>query len=186
MQKSYERNIKKEILERCFKYFVQKGLEQASIKNLCQETGISSGSIYYWFKNRDDTIMEAAKFGMGMVVDEMFNYALANTQDLQLLINSFFDRLILYKKELRFIYQVIMSEKYGADMRSIIVTLKTSYDSYGEKLSYKLNIPYAILKPYVYMFISSVTNYIVWEDYETIQMEIKCICEAVENIIIKD
>lgn len=53
VRKPYERDIQKEILGKCFEYLVQKGLEHASVKNLCEETGISSGSIYYWFKDRN-------------------------------------------------------------------------------------------------------------------------------------
>lgn len=57
-----------------------------------------------------------------------------------------------------------------------------NYDIYGQKLSEKMNVPYEKLKPYVYLFISSILNYTVWEDYELMQTEFECICNAVENI----
>lgn len=47
LREPYERDIQKEILGKCFEYLVQKGLEQASVKNLCEETGISSDKEFY-------------------------------------------------------------------------------------------------------------------------------------------
>ena len=64
MRKPFERDIKKEILSKCFGYLARKGLEKASIKNLCEETGISSGSIYYWFKDKDETVLDSAEYGL--------------------------------------------------------------------------------------------------------------------------
>lgn len=156
MRKPYERDIQKEILGKCFEYLVKKGLEHASVKNLCEETGISSGSIYYWFKDRNEMILDSAKYGLGKVIDEMFNYALLNSDDMMFLLNKFSDEVMKHKKELRFVYQVVMSEQYGDAMRKMSEKLKMNYDIYGQKLSEKMNIPYEKLKPYVYMFISSI------------------------------
>lgn len=182
MRKPFERDIKKEILDKCFDYLTEKGLEQSSVKNLCEETGISSGSIYYWFKDRDEMISDCAKYGLGKVLAKMFDYALLNSDDLMFLLNKFSDEVMKYSKELRFVYQVVMSEKYGQDMRELAHTLRKNYDIYGMKLSEKMNIPYEILRPYVYMFISSILNYVVWEDYELMQTEFECICRSVEKL----
>lgn len=182
MRKPYERDIEKEILDKCFNYLVNKGLEQASVKNLCEETGISSGSIYYWFKDRNEMILDCSKYGLVKVINEMFDYALLNSDDLMFLLNKFSDEVMKFKKELRFLYQVVMSERYGAEMRKMADTLKSNYDLYGQRLARKRNIPYEKLKPYVYMFISSILNYIFWEDYEMMQTEFECICKAVDKI----
>lgn len=182
MRKPYERDIKKEILEKCFMYLVQKGLEQASIKNLCEETGISSGSIYYWFKDRNEVILDSAEYGINMVAEKLFDYALSNSESLQTLLNKFPDKLMLYKKELRFIYQATTSEQFGANMRLMIDELKDKYNSYGKRLSEQLQVPFDKLKPWIYLFISSILTYIVWEDREIMQTEIGCICKSVEKI----
>ncbi len=183
MRQPYSKDIKKEILDKCFDYLVIKGLEQSSVKNLCEETGISSGSIYYWFKDRDEMILDVTKYGLGKVIDEMFNYALLNSDDMMFLLNKFSEEVMKFKKELRLIYQVVMSEKYGEEMRLKSDILRMNYDVYGHKLSDKMNIPYETLKPYVYMFISSILNYVVWEDDELMQTEFECICKAVQQMM---
>lgn len=182
MRKAYGKSTEKEILDKCFEYLVNKGLEQATVKNLCEETGISSGSIYYWFKDRNEMILDSTKYGLSKVIDEMFGYVLLSSDDLVFLLNKFSEQVMKFKKELRFIYQVVMSEQYGDEMRKMSEVLKTNYDLYGKKISKKMNIPYEKLKPYVYMFISAILNYVCWEDYELMQTEFECIGKAVSEI----
>lgn len=183
MREPYDRDIRKEILDKCFDYLVRKGLEQSSVKNLCEETGISSGSIYYWFKGRDEMILDCTKYGLGKVINDMFGYALLNSDDMMFLLNRFSAEVMKYKKELHLIYQVVMSEQYGEEMRKQADKLRINYDIYGRRLSDKMNIPYEKLRPYVYMFISSILNYVVWEDDKLMQAEFECICRAVEQML---
>ena len=179
MREPYERDIKKEILEKCFDYLVRKGLAEASIKNLCEETGISSGSIYYWFNNKDEVILDTTEYGLTVVTNKLFDYAFGHIADIREVIQTFPDELMKYKNELRFIYQVTTSSQYGYAMRKMVDKLDITYDAYAKKLSSYMEYNYETLRPFVYLFISAAFDYIVWEDEKKIAMELNTIYKAI-------
>ncbi len=48
--------IREELLENCFKIFSQKGYSKVSIREIAKETGLSTGSIYHYFKNKEEIL----------------------------------------------------------------------------------------------------------------------------------
>lgn len=54
--------IREELLENCFKIFSQKGYSKVSIREIAKETGLSTGSIYHYFKNKEE------------ILEQMFSY----------------------------------------------------------------------------------------------------------------
>ena len=44
------------LLDSSFMFLANHGLENASIHNLCDATGIAVSSIYYWFQDKEDMI----------------------------------------------------------------------------------------------------------------------------------
>lgn len=175
MKEPYDKDIKIEIMDKCFAYLVRKGLDKASIKNLCQETGISSGSIYYWFKDKDEVILETSEYGLNMIAERLYSYAYTHIQNIKEVINGFPYELMKYKNELRFIYQVTMSNQYGDKMRLAADKLNLIYDAFSIKLAEKLNCTYEQCQPFVYLFISTVLDYIVWDDQRKIEKELNAI-----------
>lgn len=179
MRKPYERDIKKEILEKCFDYLVENGLEGASINNLCKNTGISSGSIYYWFKDKDEVFLDAAEYGLSKVTDEVFNFAFKNINNIEAMLEAFPAKLMEYKRELRFIFQLATSTQYGDKMRLMADKLDFIYDAYAMKLSAKLDCEYEKLQPFIYLFVSASLDYITWEDKYKMEKQLK----ALQNVM---
>ena len=184
MRKPFERDIKKEILGKCFGYLVEKGLENASVKNMCEETGISSGSIYYWFKDKDEAVLDSAEYGLTVVTNKLFDYVFSHIDDVGNVLKTFPEKLMEYKKELRFIYQVTTSNQYGERMRMIADRLDSVYVAYSEKLSKSLNYDSKKLLPIVYLFISATLDYVVWEDEAKMEHELKAIYSFLDILLI--
>lgn len=162
---------KEDILEKCFKYLSEHGLDKVSMRKLCGQTGMGMGSIYYWFDNKDTLILNAAEYGLQMVTTELFDYALEHFTDLEGIMKCFPQKLMQYKTELRFIYQVTTSAQYGNFMRSIANKFDATYDVYTKKISDYMSFDYEQLKPIVYLFISSALDYVIWEDEEKFKTE---------------
>ena len=53
-QKSYE--TKERIFKAAKKILQKSGYENLSIKNICEEAGVSNGSFYHHFKTKDDLL----------------------------------------------------------------------------------------------------------------------------------
>ncbi|BAI80379.1 transcriptional regulator, TetR family [Deferribacter desulfuricans SSM1] len=57
-----EKNTKELILEKTIEMIHLKGVQDTSINELCQVTGISKGGIFFYFKNKQELVMEALKY----------------------------------------------------------------------------------------------------------------------------
>lgn len=163
------------ILDSTFNYLVKHGLENITIRELCKGTGIAQGSIYYWFSGKQDLICEASEYGLRKVVDKIFSYVFSNMKNLRKFFDECLSEINKYKNELRFIYQMAASPVYGGKIRGKGRDLNLIYDKYVEKLVLRLRCSTQELKPLVYLFISAVLDYVVWEDTENTQMQLEFI-----------
>lgn len=183
MREQVVRNIEEDFLLTSFNYLVEHGLENTSVRDLCKSIGISSGSLYYWFEGKDDVYINAAKYGLSKVAEELFKFAFDEMTDLK----NFFDKALLqigkYKAELRLIYQVATSPIYGDRMRREAENLMQVYEEYIEKLSKMLKIKSETLAPIVFMFISIILDYVIWEDYTVAKMQIDFIYKQIANLV---
>jgi len=75
------RNIQEEFLGTAFRYLVDSGLENTSIRDLCKAMGISSGSLYYWFDGKDDVYINAVKYGLSKVTASIFDFVFSHIGD---------------------------------------------------------------------------------------------------------
>ena len=163
------------ILDSTFNYLVKHGLENTTVRELCKYTGIAKGSIYYWFSNKQDLICEAAEYGLKKVVEKIFSYAFSNMENLREFFDDCFSEISKYKNELRFIYQMVASPVYGEKIRSKGQDLNFVYDKYVEMLAVRLQCSEEKLKPIVYLFVSAILDYVMWEDKENAQMQLEFI-----------
>jgi AcrR family transcriptional regulator len=58
VSEEYKENRKKEILESALICFAEKGFELATIDDICAQAGMSKGSIYNYFKTKDDIYIQ--------------------------------------------------------------------------------------------------------------------------------
>lgn len=171
------------ILDSTFNYLVKHGLENITIRELCKGTGIAQGSIYYWFSCKQDLICEAAEYGLRKAVDEIFSYVFSNMKNLRKFFDECLSEINKYKNELRFIYQMAASPVYGEKIRVRGKDLDFIYDKYAKKLAVILECNPQMLKPLVYLFISAVLDYVIWEDTENTQMQLEFIYSALNGTI---
>ncbi len=172
-----------EFLEKIFPYIVERGLENVTIRELCKGTGIVQGSLYYRFPDKTSIVCEATEWGLKKVTDEIFDYVFASLDDLRGFFSNCLDEISKYKKELCFIYQLAASPVYGEKMRADGKELNFIYDKYIRRLSERLNCDEHTLRPLVYLFISAVLNYVVWDEKEKVQTQLEFIYSALPDIV---
>lgn len=174
---------KNAFLERLFPVLVEHGLENITIRELCKETRIVQGSLYYWFKDKTSIVCEAAEYGLKTVTDQIFAYVFASLNDLRGFFSSCLDEIGKYQKELRFVYQLAASPVYGKRIRETGKELDLIYDQYTHKLSALLNCDEQTLQPLVYLFISAVLDYVIWDEKEKSQMQLEFIYQVLPKMI---
>ena len=180
---TYQTTDKSELSEKVFPYLVKLGLENISIRELCKGTGIAQGSLYYWFNDKTNIVCETTEWGLKKVTDEIFDYVFASLDDLRSFFSNCIDEISKYKKELCFVYQLAASPVYGEKMRADGKELNFIYDKYIHRLSERLNCDEQTLRPLVYLFISAVLNYVIWDEREKVQTQLEFIYSALPDIM---
>jgi len=169
------KNIEQEFLEPSFNYLVQNGLENTSVRDLCKAMGISSGSIYYWFEDKDDIYISTVKYGIKKVAGKLFDALFEKADNIESFFNTFLDEVDKYKLEFRLIFQVTTSPVYGDRMRETAEDFKNVYAKYILHFSEITGHTVEIITNVIYMLIALLVDYIIWEDRPTSEMQLKFI-----------
>ena len=180
---SYDIIQKEELLRTCFEYLSKTGLESVSMRNMCDETGIVMSSMYYWFGNKDGVILSATEWGINHVVEELFEYMYKYIDNLQITIITFSEVAMQYKKQLRFIYQVVTSLKYGEEMRDLSDKLFNVCEVYAEKIASHFDVNKQDVLPCVHLFLSAVLEYVIWYNKPKLEMELSCVYNSLTEKI---
>lgn len=154
-----------EILEKCFDYLCDYGLEQVSIRKLCERTNMGAGSVYYWFKNKDEVILDATEYGINRVIDELMDFAFEHIDDVDTLCEELPDMIRQRADKLRLIIRVATSPMYCDSLNLYAKAFTYKYDSYAKKLSTRIDLPYNIIRVTVDNVVSVTTDYIIWDDW---------------------
>lgn len=181
MRNPSEREIKKEVvLQQCFECLTEKGIESITIKDFSTATGMAMSSIYYWFEDKDEIVLDAVEWGLRENVDKIFNFAFSYSPDLKDVCDGILKIAQDKKREFRLIFQVATSPQYGDKIREFAKHLEHVYKRYTEQLSKELNVSFDELYPYINMSVSSFVDCVIWDDWEKLKLELNCL---VKNIV---
>ena len=120
---------------------------------------------------------------MKNVTNQIFEYAFASINDLCSFFSNCLDEVSKYKNELRFVYQLAASPVYGEKIRATEKEFNLIYDKYTRRLSALLNCKEQNLKPLVYLFISAVLDYVIWDEREKSQQQLDFIYSVMPEVM---
>ncbi len=104
---------KQEIMEKCFECYAENGLTGTGIKALAKECGCTSGTLYVYFKNLDELIVESTAYCMAKVEDEFMAKAPSDPKDVMRFIEEVPCWTVQkHGKKYRLMYQVYTHPKY--------------------------------------------------------------------------
>ncbi len=173
MRKRVVKNLETDFLEPSFKYLVKNGLENTSVRDLCRDMEISTGSIYYWFDDKDDIYINVVKHGISKVAGALFDVAFEKLENPEVFFDTFLDEVDKYKLEFRLIFQMTTSPVYGDRIREKAEDFKQVYEKYICRISDILGCKQETVTPIIYMLISILVDYVVWDDREVSEMQLK-------------
>ena len=168
MREPTEREIiqKDVVLKECFECLVKTGIEGASINSISNATGMAPSSLYYWFRDKDEIMLDSTEYGLRNVVEKLFDCVDKNIDNPEQLCDVFIEVIKKYSASLRFVVQIAASPKYGEQMLEISSQLLGLYDGYACKLSKKLEIPQDKMKIIVDMVVALIIDAVVWNDWD--------------------
>ncbi len=183
MRTQVVKDIEKEFLEPSFKYLVKNGLENTSVRDLCKEMDISYGSINYWFEGKKDIYINVVKYGIGKVANEIFGFAFETVQTPEVFVDNFLDELDKHLMELRLIYQVTASPVYGPALRERATSFNSVYEEYIEKMTEILGCSVEDMAAFIYLLISILSDYVIWEDRKSSEMQLEFLKKIMEKLL---
>lgn len=166
---------KVDIMEKCFDCYAEYGLSSVGIKTLGKACGISSGSLYTYFDDLDDLIVQAAAHCMSEVEEEFMEKAPQSAEE----IIPFIDEIPYWTakkhgKKYRLMYQIYTHPKYIEHGKKFFAGVNERYTEYAKQLEAKIGIPYNVITPLIFIFIRACVHYALFEDeyYLKTQLEV--------------
>lgn len=80
-----EKETKKRLLECAMKEFSEKGYMKASLRNICKEAGVTTGALYFFFKDKEDlfgNLVGGPLMNLENMLDTHFTEEIAVTKEL--------------------------------------------------------------------------------------------------------
>lgn len=148
----------------CLNEFVKKGLYNTTSRDLSKAMNLQSGGLYYYFSSKDEAVIVCAEEASFLLENEMIVVALSDIENPQKLIDNLQKRAIKYAPVMKFLVQVCSSNQYKDAMRPALDRLSERYAEYAMLFSARLGCDVSEIEPYVYMCITAVTNYMVFEE----------------------
>lgn len=156
---------KVDIMEKCFDCYAEYGLGSVGIKGLAEACGMTSGSLYTYFDNLDDLIVQSTAHCMSKVEDDFMARAPSNPAELM----DFIDEIPewtakTHGKKYRLMYQVYTHPKYIEHGKAFFRGVNQRYTGYAKSLEERLGIPYDVTTPLIFILIRACVHYALFED----------------------
>lgn len=175
-----------EIMIKTFDCYAKKGFNMVGIRTIAKECGLTSGSLYTYFKNIDDLIIQSTEYCMSKVEDEFMEKAPKNVNEIE----QFIDEIPYWtaknhKEKYRLMYQIYTNPKYIEYGKKFFEGVNKRYTEYAKKLEPLINIPYSIIVSFIFILIRASVHYALFEDEYYLKAQISVVKESLKMFIIK-
>jgi AcrR family transcriptional regulator len=123
-QKSTTREAKQEILrhfmettiaEAATEVFAKSGYQNATLDEIARRAGMSKGTIYLYYKNKDDLFVQVVEGIVNAAMDEMAREAKSAKQPLVKLVSIVRGKIAFYERQRDF-FRIYLNEKQGLEV----------------------------------------------------------------------
>ena len=175
-----------EIMEKCFDCYAENGFASVGVKAIADACGCNVASLYQYFDNLDDLIIQSTEHCMSKVEDDFMAKAPSNVSDLW----RFMDEIPYWTakkhgKKYRLMYQIYTHPKYREYGKEFFKGVDKRYTEYAKSLEPKLGIPYDKLTPLIFILVRACVHYALFEDEFYLQSQIAVLKEALELFVMK-
>lgn len=172
---------KTEIMEKSFECFAENGLSSVGIRTLGQHCGCNSATLYTYFKDLDDLIVQSTAYCMSKVEDDFMAKAPQSIDEVE----KFIDEIAYWTaekhgKKYRLMYQVYTHPKYIEYGKKFFEGVNERYTEYAITLENKIGIPYKVTTPLIFILIRACVHYALFEDEFYLQTQIGILKEGIK------
>ena len=175
-----------EIMEKCFDCYAENGFSSVGIKAIAKACDCSVATLYLYFDNLDDLIVQSTEYCMSKVEDEFMAKAPTDVEDLWRFIDEIpYWTAKKHGKKYRLMYQVYAHPKYIEYGKKFFAGVDKRYTEYAKRLEPKLGIPYEKITPLIFILIRACVHYALFEDEFYLKSQIEVLKETLELFVMK-
>lgn len=184
-QESHEAK-KIEIMERCYACYAEHGLNGVGIKALAQACGMTSGSLYTYFENLDDLIVQSTEHCMSRVEDDFMQVAPKDFADLERFLREVpYWTAEKHGKKYRLMYQVYTYPKYREHGKKFFEGVNRRYAQYADEVAEKIGLPADKVRPMIFTFVRACVHYALYEDGYYLQEQLGLLKDCIGFYMMK-
>ena len=184
--KEARRAKKIEIMEKCFDCYAENGFSSVGIKAIAKACDSSVATLYLYFDNLDDLIVQSTEYCMSKVEDEFMAKAPTDVEDLWRFVDEIpYWTAKKHGKKYRLMYQVYAHPKYIEYGKKFFAGVDERYTEYAKSLEPKLGIPYEKITPLIFILIRACVHYALFEDEFYLKSQIEVLKETLELFVMK-
>lgn len=158
-----ERKI--ELMERAFECYAEQGFNGTGVKALAQACGCSPATLYTYFDNLDDLVVQATEHCMTCVEDDFMARAPKNAGELERFVDEIpYWTAETHGKKYRLMYQVYTHPKYVEHGKGFFRGVTRRYQAYAKRLEPQLGLPAEVITPLIFILIRACVHYALFED----------------------
>ena len=177
---------KEELMKKCYECFAENALSSTGIRTLGKSCGCNPSTLYLYFKDLDDLIIQSTEYCMSKVEDEFMERAPKNVSDLEKFINETpYWTAEEHGKKYRLMYQVYTHPKYREYGKKFFEGVNKRYTEYAKQLSEKIKIPSDTLTSLIFIFVRACVHYALFEDEFYLQSQLKILKEIISILLKK-
>lgn len=171
---------KEEIMEKCFDCYAEYGFGNVGIKALGNACGIASGSLYTYFDDLDDLIVQSTAHAMSKVEDDFMSIAPKSADE----VAKFIDEVPYWTakkhgKKYRLMYQIYTNPKYIEEGKKFFDGVNERYTEYAKELEPKIGISHTMITPLIFILIRACVHYAMFEDEYYLTSQIAVLKKAI-------
>lgn len=170
-----------DIMKKSYDCFAENGLGSVGIRALAQCCGCNSATLYTYFKDLDDLIIQSTEYCMSKVEDDFMAKAPQSVDELE----KFIDEIPYWTaekhgKKYRLMYQVYTHPKYIEHGKRFFQGVNKRYTDYAKSLESKIGIPYDITTPLIFILIRACVHYALFEDDYYLQTQLSVLKQGIK------
>lgn len=177
-----ESDRKKEVINICLDHFISNGLE-TSTRSLSKALKLQNAGLYYYFDSKDEAVVLCAEEAALRLENTLIAPAMKDIRNPELMMKRLQSRANEMAPTMRFLVSVCVSETYKDKMKPALDRLSSRYDQYSKKIAQALGCELEDVKPFVYMGITAVTNYMIFGEDDIVYPQIQIIKNQIRKLI---
>lgn len=165
---------KKEVINVCLDHFIEKGLTETSTRSLSSALKLQNGGLYYYFESKDEVVVLCAEEAAMRLEKALILPTVKRLDNPELMVSKLKAEADKMAPTMSFLVSVCASKRYKDKVKPVLDRLSERYGIYVDAIAKKLGCEQETIEPYVYMAITAVANYMIFEEdvFVVPQMEI--------------